>query len=259
MKAIVLVAFGSTYIEGIKNSIGFLEKDLKNEFEGEYSILTAFTSTRIITLLKERHNYYVPHISETLFNLANDGYEEVYLVPLHIIEGAQYNMLLKIKEEYEYSFKKLAILKYLLAYKVGNDNGVYKIVNALKNDMEEGPILLVGHGILKDTNKIYNKIKEDFKSILGDRFYIATLEGEEKFEKVMEELKLKKINEVTLKTLLIIPGKHYVQDIYKGENSWVKVLEGNNIKVKMSKASLLQYESIRKIYRENIKKEIFSL
>ena len=54
-KAIVLVAFGSTNLEGIKKSIGLLEKDLNNYFGKEYTIFKAFTSNKIIELLKEKN------------------------------------------------------------------------------------------------------------------------------------------------------------------------------------------------------------
>ena len=55
-KAIVLVAFGSANLEGIKQSIGLLEQDLNEYFDGEYTVLKAFTSNKIIELLKERHD-----------------------------------------------------------------------------------------------------------------------------------------------------------------------------------------------------------
>ena len=77
MKAIILVAFGSASLQGIRDSIELLEEDLREEFNNEYTIFKAFTSKKVISLLKERHNYVIPYLSELLFNLANDGYEEV--------------------------------------------------------------------------------------------------------------------------------------------------------------------------------------
>ena len=52
-KAIVLVAFGSVNLEGIKQSIGLLEDDLNEYFAGEYTVFKAFTSNKIIKLLKD--------------------------------------------------------------------------------------------------------------------------------------------------------------------------------------------------------------
>ena len=78
-KAIVLVAFGSANLDGIKKSIGLLEKDLDSYFGEEYTTFKAFTSNKIIDLLKEMYDYVVPHLSKVLFNLVNQGYEEVII------------------------------------------------------------------------------------------------------------------------------------------------------------------------------------
>ena len=255
MKAIVLVAFGSAYIQGIKDSIDLLKLDLEKKFKG-YTIMTTFTSKKVISLLKERHNYYVPHISSTLFNLVNDGYKEVYLVPLHVIEGAQFKQLLKLKSEYEYSFDRIELLKPLLSYKEEKVKEIYSIVEGLKGDMEDGDILLVGHGSLKDSNDVYKNIKTEFDELLGKRFYMATLEGENTFERTIKEIKENNVEHITIKTLLIIPGKHYINDICEGEYSLVKRLENEGINVSISKSSLLQYEDIRKIYTDDIEARI---
>ena len=114
MKAIILVAFGSASLQGIRDSIELLEEDLREEFNNEYTIFKAFTSKKVISLLKERHNYVIPYLSELLFNLANDGYEEVNIVPLHMMKGKGYQGLVDIRNEYSYSFKKLRLLDTLL-------------------------------------------------------------------------------------------------------------------------------------------------
>ena len=129
-KAIVLVAFGSADLQGIKKSIGFLEKDLNSCFGEEYTIFKAFTSNKIIDLLKERYDYVVPHLSKVLFNLVNQGYEEVIIQPLHIMSGRDKNQIEEIVNEYKYSVKKLVISKALFtdehdklnkeSYEVGN-------------------------------------------------------------------------------------------------------------------------------------------
>ena len=112
-KAIVLVAFGSANLDGIKKSIGLLEKDLDSCFGEEYTIFKAFTSNKIIDLLKERYDYVVPHLSKVLFNLVNQGYEEVIIQPLHIMSGRDKNQIEEIVNEYKYSMKKLVISKAL--------------------------------------------------------------------------------------------------------------------------------------------------
>ena len=112
-KAIVLTAFGSADLDAIKKSIGLLEKDLNNYLSKEYTVVKSFTSNKIIELLKERHDYVVPHLSKVLFNLVNQGYEEVIIQPLHIMSGRDKKLIEEIVDEYKYSVKKLVISKSL--------------------------------------------------------------------------------------------------------------------------------------------------
>ena len=113
-KAIILVAFGSAHIDGIKNSILLLEEEYKNRFNNEYLVITAFTSKRVIQLLKERYNVYIPHLTEVLFKLANNGYDDVIVQPLHMISGRGYEEVKKTIDEYRYSFKTLVLKQGLL-------------------------------------------------------------------------------------------------------------------------------------------------
>lgn len=250
-KAIVLVAFGSANLEGIKNSVELLENDLQEAFGKEYCIFKAFTSKRIIGLLKERNNYVIPYLGECFFNLVNDGYEEVNIVPLHMMQGKGYDTLISIKDEYNYSFKKLRLLDTLLC----NDDvdvTIKGIVNALSFDIEDGKVLLAGHGSKEECDIIYSHIQEEFNKRFENKFYMATLEGNKTLDKAISEMKRDKVNEVTIKPLFIIPGKHYTYDICKGKNSYIEILKENNIEVKISKSSLLQYKEIRNLYVNNI-------
>ena len=114
-KAIVLVAFGSANLDGIKQSIGLLEQDLNEYFAGEYTVLKAFTSNKIIELLKERHDYVIPHLSKALFNLVNQGYEEVIIQPLHIMSTSDIKRIEEVVDEYKYSMKRIVICNTLFS------------------------------------------------------------------------------------------------------------------------------------------------
>lgn len=252
-KAIVLVAFGSADLQGIKKSIGFLEKDLNSCFGEEYTIFKAFTSNRIIDLLKERHDYVVPHLSKLLFNLVNQGYEEVIIQPLHIMSGRDKKQIEEIVDEYKYSMKKLVISKTLFTdeYEKLNKES-YEIGNIISENIGDNDILLVGHGSKTTSNKLYDKIEEAVRDITDKRVYMATLEGEKTIDIVIENLVNDKVNNLILKPLFIIPGKHVIDDISTGKGSWIEMLKEKNINVTINENSLLQYEGIRKLYIKNI-------
>ena len=256
-KAIVLVAFGSANLEGIKKSIGLLEKDLEKCFGEGYTILKAFTSNKVIDLLKERYDYVVPHLSKVLFNLVNQGYEEVIIQPLHIMSGRDKNQIEETVNEYKYSMKKLVISKSLFTEEEENLNKEsYEVGGIISENIGNNDILLVGHGSKRSSNKLYDVIEEAVRNITDKRVYMATLEGEKTIDTVIEKLVRDKVNNLIVKPLFIIPGKHVVSDISIGEGSWIEMLRERNINITINEDSLLQYEKIRKLYIRNINEVI---
>ena len=220
-KAIVLVAFGSANLDGIKQSIGLLEQDLNEYFAGEYTVLKAFTSNKIIELLKERHDYVIPHLSKALFNLVNQGYEEVIIQPLHIMSTSDIKRIEEVVDEYKYSMKRIVICNTLFSdeeevlIKESNE-----IANIIWDDSEKNDILLVGHGSKKNSNKIYDVITETMRNKSNKKVYLATLEGEKTLDLAIEEILKDDTKKLTLKSLFIIPGKHVIDDILNSNDSW---------------------------------------
>ena len=256
-KAIVLVAFGSANLDGIKKSIGLLEKDLDSCFGGEYTIFKAFTSNKIIDLLKERYDYVVPHLSKVLFNLVNQGYEEVIIQPLHIMSGGDKNQIEEIVNEYKYSVKKLVISKALFTDEHDKLNKEsYEVGNIISENIGNNDILLVGHGSKTSSNKLYDVIEKAVREITHKKVYMATLEGKKTIDTVIESLLRDEVNNLIVKPLFIIPGKHVVSDISTGDGSWIEMLKEKNINVTINENSLLQYEGIRKLYIRNINEVI---
>ena len=248
-KAIVLVAFGSANLDGIKQSIGLLEQDLNEYFSGEYTVLKAFTSNKIIELLKERHDYVIPHLSKALFNLVNQGYEEVIIQPLHIMSTSDIKRIEEVVDEYKYSMKRIVICNTLFSdeeevlIKESNE-----IANIIWDDSEKNDILLVGHGSKKNSNKIYDVITETVRNKSNKKVYLATLEGEKTLDLAIEEILKDDTKKLTLKSLFIIPGKHVIDDILNSNDSWSEKIKSKGIEITIGKKSLLQYEKIREMY-----------
>lgn len=251
-KAIVLAAFGSADLDGIKKSIGLLEKDLNSYFGKEYTVVKSFTSNKIIDLLKERHDYVVPHLSKVLFNLVNQGYEEVIIQPLHIMSGRDKKQIEEIVDEYKYSVEKLVISKSLFTDDDNLNKESYEIGNVICKNIGNNDILLVGHGSKRSSNKLYDVIEEAVRDITYKNVYMATLEGEKTIDAVIENLVNDKVKNLIVKPLFIIPGKHVISDISTGDRSWMNMLREKNINVTINENSLLQYEGIRKLYIKNI-------
>lgn len=256
-KAIVLVAFGSANLQGINDSIGLLEKDLNKCIGKEYTIIKAFTSNKIIDLLKERYDCVIPHLRNALFSLVNHGYEEVILQPLHIMNGRDYKEIEFIAKEYKYSFRRLVISKPLFS---GEDKRLLiescEIAEIICENIKDSNILLVGHGSKRSSNRLYDEIEKAVEKINCGKTYMATLEGNKTINDVIQRLIEDKVTALTLKSLFIIPGKHILTDIMATNNSWVSKLKENGIEVLIDNKSLLEYKKIRQLFIKKINEEI---
>lgn len=251
--AIVLVSFGSANLEGLKNSIFLLEKEISNNFNN-VTVVTAFTSNKIINILKEKHDIYVKRLEQCLFDLANDQYEEVIIQPLNIMEEALNKDIQKIIKEYSYSFKRMSMSNSILAG-VGDNlkKSCDKLAESILDINYNLPILLVGHGSKINSNECYHFLRQSFEDISGRKTFIATLEGDNTLTKAIEDMNKEKITDVVLQPLFLIQGRHLTNDILGVENSWMNILEDMGFNITIENKALLQYESVRKIYIDNMR------
>ena len=200
----------------------------------------------------------MPRLEEALFNLSNDGYREVYIQPLHIIEGSEYLSILKTIKEYNYSFSKLTLGKVIM----GNNKeelikGCNLIVDAMEKELDKDKnLVLVGHGSRTIDVESYNYLKDTFIEKGFKKVFLGTLEGENKKDNILKELLYNDIEEVSIVPILMLPGNHIVRDIFGESNSWQSLFIENNIKVNEVKKSLLEYSIIKEFYLNLINSNI---
>lgn len=242
-KAIILVAFGTTDEDGIKQISDFSRK-IKTHFNNEYIVDFAFSSKTLIKIVNKRYNLGIRDIEESLFKLVEDGVSEVYLQPLHFMEGKNQEELAKILDCYKHLFKIIVLGTPLLTK---NKKSIGKLIEALKDEIKkEEEVLLIGHGSKSGNDNYYEEIELQLRN-QGYKALVGTLEGKVGKIEILEKIKEKGWNSVKLYPLLIIAGKHMKED-FVGENSWEEYLEENNIKVEVIEKSLLEYDGIAKEY-----------
>ncbi|GAB6167808.1 sirohydrochlorin cobaltochelatase [Clostridium carnis] len=253
-KAIIMVSFGTTNLNALRE-LDKIEEEVRNTFNNKYLVVRAFTSKVIVNLLNSKHGISIPRIDEVLFNLVNDGFEEVYIQPIHVIEGTEYIGLEQSVNEYYYSFKKVRFLKTLLGY-IGEElnEACNRLVDAMESELpKDKNIVLVGHGSKTINTESYNILEKKFRERGYSNLVIGTLEGMQKKEEVLKHIKKENIDEVLLMPLLILSGNHVQRDLGGEEKSWKKFFEENDIKVELNLKSLLEYEKVREIYINQIK------
>ncbi len=277
-RAVLIVSFGSSNLDAYKHVESFI-KNIKDSIDKELFIQCVFTSNILIKRMKEKNNIDILNVKEALEILFNDGYKEVILQPLHMIDGKDCDSLRNILEENKDRFNYIKLNPTLLINKGKNTKeSALNIANAIKDNVNKDRcVVLVGHGSNRcqdnccytsigineccgDNGNVcnddcYQEIEKALQSIGYKNVIIGTLEGSRTRSVVLKELKDKKIDDVIIMPLLVLPGNHIIKDI-KGDNSWESLFNENDINVEVNLKSLLEYEKIQKLYIDMINEAI---
>ena len=277
-RSVLIVSFGSSNLDAYKQVESFI-KNIKDSIDKELFIQCVFTSNILIKRMKEKNNIDILNVKEALEILFNDGYKEVILQPLHMIDGKDCDSLRNILEENKDRFNYIKLNPTLLINKGKNTKeSALNIANAIKDNVNKDRcVVLVGHGSNRcqdnccytsigineccgDNGNVcnddcYQEIEKALQSIGYKNVIIGTLEGSRTRSVVLKELKDKKIDDVIIMPLLVLPGNHIIKDI-KGDNSWESLFNENEINVEVNLKSLLEYEKIQKLYIDMINEAI---
>ena len=112
-KAVIIVSFGTANLDGL-NFLEKFEEEVRSSLSEKYYVCKAFTSSAIANVLLNKYGKIVPRLEEVLFSLGNEGYKEVYIRPLHIIEGSEFLSVKNVIKEYNYSFSKINLGKPIM-------------------------------------------------------------------------------------------------------------------------------------------------
>lgn len=255
LKALIIVSFGTANLRGI-NELENFEDEIKEKVNDEYYVCKAFTSNILSKMLFNKYDKLVPTLEEILFKLGEDGYEEIYINPLHIIEGNEYLRIKMAIKKYENSFLRITLGNVLMSKNEEELKETCKlIVNSMKKDLsKDDNIVLVCHGSKNTNMEIYKPLKKVFLEKGYKNLYIGTLEGKIKKEDIINQLLRNDVKNITLIPIFMLPGKHIEEDVFGEINSWKSSIMKSYIKVKSVKKSLLEYKEIRDYY---INKKIF--
>lgn len=250
--AILVVSFGTTYEDTRKLTIEAVENKIKNEYK-DYEVRRAFTSKFVIKMLKNRDGIAVDTPEEALTKLYTEGYEAVFIQPLHLLPGREYNNLLCAVKEFEEKnlFEKIKVGEPAL-YKHED----YELLIEVIKDIVKGKnaVVFMGHGSYSYSNTCYAELQ----NLLWDKGYkdvfIGTMEGEPSIDNVIKRIKENEIKEVTLVPFMLMAGGHARNDMCgEQETSWKSILERQGIKVEVYFHGLGEMPKFQEIYLKHLK------
>lgn len=252
-KGIIITSFGTTYENTRKLCIESIENRIKEEFKDSL-VLRAFTSRIVISILKKRDNYFVDNPIEALEKMKANGIKDIYIQPLLIIGGHEYEKIISEVNEFFVDNKdfNIRIGKPLLDSELDYKN-VVEALNFEKNSTNEG-IVFMGHGSDHNADISYEKLESTIRAKGYNNVFVGTVEGSKTIEDILIELKDKNIYKVDLKPFMLVAGDHAINDMASDEeDSWKSILEENNINVSAEIKGLGEIPAIQDIFIDHLK------
>ncbi|AIF50561.1 sirohydrochlorin cobaltochelatase [Pelosinus sp. UFO1] len=228
-KAILVVSFGTTYQDGMKSSIESIENKIKSTFP-QYEVRRAFTSRIVIKRLAKRDGLEIDTEKEALQKLQEEGYQEVYIQPLHVVVGEEYDKVKRMVAHYAHAeiFEKIALGRALLYYtgQEGKPDDYLEVIDAIRTQLpkvkEQEAVVFMGHGGVHPGNTAYSTLQMKLEDANLEHVYVYTVEGFPSLERVIKKLKQKDIKKVTLMPFMLVSGDHVANDMASDEEDSAK-------------------------------------
>ncbi|WP_406241716.1 sirohydrochlorin cobaltochelatase [Tissierella carlieri] len=244
-KGIIVASFGTTYESTRKLCIESIE-DIIRERYGDCLVLRAFTSKMVINILKKRDNIHVFNPEEAIREMRNQGIEDIYIQPLHIIPGHEYEKLTK------YNLKVgLPLLSLEEDYmKIVESIGISELGS-------NEALVFMGHGSNHEADEAYEILENLYHKKGFTNVFIGTVGGSKTIEDIIKELKEKNIKKIKLKPFMLVAGDHAINDMAsEDDDSWKSILEKDRFQVEICLRGLGEYRIIQEIFLEHLEQII---
>lgn len=253
-KGILVVSFGTSHLDTMKKTISVIEQEISERFQ-EYRVYRAFTSGMIIHKLKRTENLAVDTVQEALNRMKEDGIEDVIVQPTHIINGVEYDRMMKDLMENMFLFRRIRVGKPLLSSVDDYKKSIHAVM--AETQLEDDEVLvLMGHGTDHHANSAYPTLEYTFHALGYNQVLVGTVESFPELKNVMAKLEISGKKKVVLMPFMLVAGDHAKNDMAGEEDSWKSELEDAGYEVRVIMKGLGEFEGIRKIFTEHLEEEI---
>lgn len=265
-KAIMVVSFGTTHLETLKLNIETVENRIRESFP-EYEVRRAFTSRTVIKRLAKSEGILIDNEIQALQGLQEEGYKEVYIQPLHVVPGAEYDKIKVLVAQYahaqEHVFEKIRLGRPLL-YCMGQEEhpddyeiAIKALITQLPEAKEDSAVVLMGHGGMHPANAAYAVLQLKLEDAGLNHVFIYTVEGYPSLSRIIDKLKQKQMKKVTLMPFLLVAGDHAANDMAGDEGDSAKSqLSAAGFEVDVYFHGLGENPAIQEIYVNHLRSAI---
>ena len=262
-KGILVVAFG-TSMPDAKKAIDNLVDSTKKAFP-DTEVRLAYTSNIIRRKIAKEQNVNIPTPTSALAQMNDEGFTHVYVMPMHIIPGEEYddiaglvNGVASVKGKYE--FKELKLGRPYLSSAADCDLMADILMKRFAKDLakKNTVIVLMGHGTPHHAaNAMYSQLQLSLDKKAPGRFALGTVEAAPMIEDVIARLKRDKgVKTLVISPLMIVAGDHANNDLADKDDpeSWYSQLKAAGYKdIKTFLVGLGEDADMARVYVSKIK------
>ncbi|XTZ40500.1 sirohydrochlorin cobaltochelatase [Salmonella enterica] len=223
-KALLVVSFGTSYHDTCEKNIVACERELAASCP-DRTLFRAYTSGMIIRKLQQRDKLQIDTPLQALQKLAEQGYQDVAIQSLHIINGDEYEKIAHEVQSQRPRFKRLVIGAPLLS---SHDDYLY-LMQALAQQMPgvaaDERVVFMGHGASHHAFSAYACLDH---MMAAHRFpaRVGAVESYPEIELIIDGLRREEVRAVHLMPLMLVAGDHAINDMASDdEASWKTKLE----------------------------------
>lgn len=251
-QGILVVSFGTTHEDTREITIDRIINKIKEAYP-EHRIFEAYTSNIVRTVLRERYQISMDSVEEALEKMAAENITEVIVQPTHILNGFEYEKMVKQVEKKKACFETVEIGSPLLTSTGDYLYFIEKLLKEMPTVTKEEAILFMGHGSDHFSNVTYSALNHMFLLRGYENVYIATVEAYPFIEDIIMFIRDKGYQKIYLAPFMIVAGEHAKNDmIGDEEDSWKSILEAEGYQVEPIMKGLGEYSFTSEIFIQHI-------
>ena len=251
-QALLAVSFGTTVEEARAMDLAGVEAALCRAAPG-LSFARAYTSPTVRRILARRGER-VPGLEEALEARAAAGTEELYVLPTHVLPGAEYDRVAETAARFRSRFSALHLGRPLL-WDTAGVRALARVLDGLWPRTPGTAAVLVGHGSEHPGSMAYPALQGALDLMGRADLVGGTVVGGPDREAVLKRLEELRAERVLLLPLLLAAGVHAREDIAgPGPDSWNSALEAAGLQTQVRLEGLGRLPQIQALYQAELER-----
>ncbi|MDF7681834.1 sirohydrochlorin cobaltochelatase [Enterobacteriaceae bacterium ESL0689] len=246
-KALLVVSFGTSYHDTCEKNIVACERDLAASCP-DRDLFRAFTSRMIIRKLQQRDNITIDTPLQALQKLADQGYQDVAIQSLHVINGDEYEKIVDQVQTLRPLFRRLTIGTPLLSAR----DDYNQLIQALQQQMPalaaKEKVVFMGHGASHHAFAAYACL-DHMMMAEGLAARVGAVESYPEVNILIDSLREEGVSAVHLMPLMMVAGDHAINDMASdNDDSWKVLFNASGIAATPWLVGLGENPAVRAIF-----------